>query len=177
MSACMPSLSRSLEAQMPIEGLDCGERGHALLHMSSLTLGLHHWSPHRQDTDKWGGLQPPPTSTTVTLSRPQQPTRVLVFGSFHMPLKHRKTHLSHCVCYHDWLFIWRNNHSKSPKRKTLEVNIWKKRKCGWTIFNLRRLLNNHLTKITMPTAAGSCSFTKALGNSPHVFKIQELVFP
>lgn len=42
MSACMPSLSRSLEAQMPIEGLDCGERGHALLHMSSLTLGLHH---------------------------------------------------------------------------------------------------------------------------------------
>lgn len=28
----MPSLSRSLEAQMPIEGLDCGERGHALLH-------------------------------------------------------------------------------------------------------------------------------------------------
>lgn len=29
----MPSLSRSLEAQMPIEGLDCGERGYALLHI------------------------------------------------------------------------------------------------------------------------------------------------
>lgn len=37
-----PLLGHSLEAQMPIEGLDRGEQEHALLHVAPLTLRLHH---------------------------------------------------------------------------------------------------------------------------------------